>query len=88
MERAECNPAYRDRREFGDHGVRYSRHALEGPVGLMQMNKSYSTKAAEKIAEARKSIARLEEQIAALEVAQQMVEAYSTNMTCSYDYEA
>ena len=52
------------------------------------MNKSYSTKAAEKIAEARRSIARLEEQIAALEVAQQMVEAYSANMTCSYDYEA
>ena len=88
VERAECNPAYRDRREFGDHGARYSRHALEGPVGLMQMNKSYSTKATEKIAEARKSIARLEEQIAALEVAQQMVEAYSANMTCSYDYEA
>ena len=53
----------------------------------MQMNKSYSQKAAEKITEARESITRLEEQIAALETAAQMVEAYSANMTCSYEYE-
>ena len=87
VEKAETNPRYRDQREFGNHGVRYSRHALEGPVGLMQMNKSYSQKAAEKITEARESITRLEEQIAALETAAQMVEAYSANMTCSYEYE-
>ena len=88
VESAECSPRYRDGREFGNHGVRYSRHALEGPVGLMQMNKSYSVKAGEKIAAAREQIARLEEQIAAIQMAQQMVEAYSDNMTCSYDYEA
>ena len=88
VERAETSPAYRAHREFGNHHVRYSRHALEGPVGLMQMNKGYSQKATEKIAEARKSIARLEETIAALEQAQQLVESYSANMTCSYDYEA
>jgi len=88
VERAECTPRYRDQREFGNHGVRYSRHALEGPVGLMQMNKSYSQKAAEKIADAKLSIAKLEEEIAALEQAQQMVESYSANMTCSYDYDA
>ncbi len=88
VERAECSPQYRDRREFGDHGVRYSRHALEGPVGLMQMNKSYSEKTNEKIAAARESIARLEEQIAAMETARQMIESYSANMTCSYDYDA
>tara|TARA_Y100001970_G_scaffold23041_2_gene26941 strand:- start:4128 stop:5000 length:873 start_codon:yes stop_codon:yes gene_type:complete len=87
VEKSECNPRYRDGREFGNHGVRYSRHALEGPVGLMQMNKDYSAKANEKIAAARENIARLEEQIAALEMAQQMVESYSANMTCSYDYE-
>jgi len=87
VEKAECSPQYRDRREFGNHGVRYSRHALEGPVGLMQMNKNYSAKASEKIVACRDSIARLEEQIAALETAQQMVESYSANMTCSYDYE-
>ena len=54
----------------------------------MQMNKNYSVKADEKIAAAREHIARLEEQIAALQMAQQMVESYSANMTCSYDYEA
>ena len=88
VERAETNPAYRASREFGNHHTRYSRHALEGPVGLMQMNKDYSQKASEKIAVARESIARLEEQIVALEMAQQMVESYSANMTCSYDYES
>ncbi len=88
VERAECAPRYRSDREFGNHGVRYSRHALEGPVGLMQMNKGYSEKASEKIAEAKKNIAKLEEEIAALEMAQQMVESYSANMTCSYDYES
>ena len=88
VERAECNPAYRDRREFGNHGVRYSRHALEGPVGLMQMNKGYSQKADEKIADAKKEIELLKEKIAALETAQQMIDSYSANMTCSYDYDA
>jgi len=88
VERAECTPRYRDGREFGNHGVRYSRHALEGPVGLMQMNKSYSEKAAEKIVNAKQKIAQLESEIAALEMAQQMVESYSANMTCSYDYDA
>ena len=88
VEKAECTPRYRNDREFGNHGVRYSRHALEGPVGLMQMNKGYSEKASEKIAEAKKNIAKLEEEIAALEMAQQMVESYSANMTCSYDYES
>lgn len=88
VERAEMSPRYRDGREFGRHSVSYSRHALEGPVGLMQMNKNYSVKADEKIAAAREQIARLEEQIEALQMAQQMVESYSANMTCSYDYEA
>tara|TARA_A200000159_G_scaffold144653_1_gene149760 strand:+ start:2105 stop:2971 length:867 start_codon:yes stop_codon:yes gene_type:complete len=88
VESSETNPAYRAGREFGNHHIQYSRHALEGPVGLMQMNKDYSQKASDKIAAARDSIKRLEEQIAALEVAQQMVESYSANMTCSYDYES
>ena len=89
VERAECNPRYRGERSdrWGNHGVRYSRHALEGPVGLMQMNKSFSDKASEKIAEAKQKIELLKEEIAALEIAQQMVESYGANMTCSYDYE-
>ena len=88
VESAEMNPRYREGREFGNHGVRYSRHALEGPVGLMQMNKGYSQKADEKIADAKKEIELLKEKIAALEMAQQMIDSYSANMTCSYDYDA
>ena len=88
VEKAETQRQYRSGREFGRNSVRYSRHALEGPVGLMQLNKEFSNKAAVKIKDAQQRIEDLKEQIKALENAQQLVEAYSTNMTCSYDYEA
>ena len=87
VEESEVSRRYRDGREFGRHGVRYNRHALEGPVGLMQMNKNFSDKAAYKIREAKEKIEDLQAQIEALETASQMVEAYSANMTVSYEYE-
>jgi len=87
VEEAETTRRYREGREFGIHSVRYNRHALEGPVGLMQMNKNFSDKAAYKIREAKEKIEDLKAQIEALETAAQMVEAYSTNMTVSYEYE-
>ena len=87
VERAEVSPRYRDR-EFGCHGVEYAKHALEGPVGLMQMNQSYVRRAAEKVIDAKAIIEELQEQIKVLEQAQQMIESYSANMTCSYDYDA
>ncbi len=80
------------RRSYGrdDHGnyhVRYDRHALEGPTGLMQMNQAFSSKADESIASMEEQVAQLQQRIAALTTAKQMIETYSANMTCSYDYE-
>ena len=75
----------RDRDSY--YGARYDSPAIEGPIGLMTKNEHWVNKAAENILDCELKIEKLQRQILAYKAAQQMVNQYTVNMTCSYEYE-
>ena len=75
----------RDRDSY--YSARYDSPAIEGPIGLMTKNERWVNKAAENILDCELKIEKLQKQIQAYKAAQQMINQYTVNMTCSYDYE-
>ena len=71
----------------GGHNVRYNEHALEGPAGLMVKNSGFLRKCDETVSNLEGQIKTMQAKIASLQLAKGMVDQYSTNMTCSYEYE-
>ncbi len=71
----------------GSYDVRYNEHALEGPAGLMVKNSGFMKKCDETVSNLESQIKTMQAKIASLQLAKGMVDQYSTNMTCSYEYE-
>jgi len=69
------------------YNARYDSPAIEGPIGLMTKNERWVHKAAENILDCELKIEKLQKQILAYKAAQQMLNQYTVNMTCSYEYE-
>ena len=75
------------RRNESYYNARYDSPAIEGPIGLMTKNERWVNQAAENILDCELKIEKLQKQIQAYKAAQQMLNQYTVNMTCSYDYE-
>ncbi len=71
----------------GGHNVRYNEHALEGPAGLMVKNSGFMKKCDETVSNLEDQIKKAQARIESLQLAKGMINQYSTNMTCSYEYE-
>jgi hypothetical protein len=71
----------------GSYDVRYNEHALEGPAGLMVKNSGFISKCDERVSALEEQIKTAQAKIVSLQLAKGMVDQYSANMTCSYEYE-
>lgn len=64
----------------------YVEPALEGPVGLMTKNAKYAEGIDKEISDMQNRIAVMQAKIEAMNDAKMMVNQYTINMTCSYEY--
>ena len=66
--------------------AQYSEPALEGPVGLMTKNQRHSDNIDREVSDLQHRIEKMNEKIEVLTTAKMMVNQYTINMTCSYNY--
>ena len=83
---AEIEKHERHARDGSDDG-RENEHALEGPAGLMVKNSGFMTKCDERVSALEAQIKTAQAKIESLQLAKGMINQYSANMTCSYEYE-
>ncbi len=72
----------------GAYYPRYIEPAIEGPAGLIGLNEQFIKSTRDQITDAKEKIKFAQAKIAALESGMELIQAYTINMTASYDYEA